>query len=301
PYDWDALIAFLRARAIPGVEHVDARSYRRTIELGGVAGRIAVRPADVGPALDLEVHFGEPRRLLAIVEGVRRVFDLGADPAVIASHLSGDALLGPLLARHPGLRTPGAWDPFELAVRAILGQQVSVAAASTMAGRLAARFGAPGLAPDERLFPHPAALAQAPIEEIGVVRVRAEAIRALARAAAEGGLPSSLQAIHGVGDWTEQYVALRARGDTDAFPSGDLVLRRVAGVRTARELSERAEAWRPWRAYAVILLWQGACDDADRVVHRDREPGRAAAPGRRRGRPAAAGLPRLAPRPPASR
>jgi AraC family transcriptional regulator, regulatory protein of adaptative response / DNA-3-methyladenine glycosylase II len=301
PYDWEALLAFLRARAIPGVERADAASYRRTIELGGVAGRIVVRPAPSGPALELEVHFADPRRLLSIVERVRRVFDLGADPAVIASHLGGDRLLGPLLARHPGLRAPGAWDAFELAVRAILGQQISVAAASTMAGRLAARFGAPGLAADERLFPTPDRLAQAPIEEVGVVRVRAEAIRALARAAAGGALPAPLQAIHGVGEWTEQYVALRAGGDTDAFPSGDLVLRRVAGVRTARELALRAEAWRPWRAYAVILLWQGATDDADRVVHRDREPGRAAAPGRRRGRAAAAGLPRLPARPPLPR
>ena len=301
PYDWEALLAFLRARAIPGVETADASSYRRTIELGGLAGRIVVRPAPEGPALEVEVQFGDPRRLLAIVERVRRVFDLGADPAVIASHLGGDRLLGPLLARHPGLRAPGAWDPFELAVRAILGQQISVAAASTMAGRLAARFGAPGLAPGERLFPGPDRLAQAPIEEVGVVRVRAEAIRALARAAAGGALPASLQSIHGVGEWTEQYVALRAQGDTDAFPSGDLVLRRVAGARSARELEQRAEAWRPWRAYAVILLWQGATDDADRVVHRDRESGRAAAPGRRRGRAAPAGLPRLSTRASASR
>jgi AraC family transcriptional regulator of adaptative response / DNA-3-methyladenine glycosylase II len=299
PYDWEAALAFLRTRAIPGVEWADASTYGRTIALAGASGTIAVRRARSGPALELEVRFPDPRGLLAIVERVRRIFDLGADPALIAAHLGADPLLAPALARHPGIRTPGAWDGFELAVRAILGQQVSVRAASTVAGRVAALFGAPAGEPQRRLFPRPHQLAQAEIERAGVVRVRAEAIRRLARAVEGGEVQlgwgsgfetGALRSIRGIGEWTAQYVALRALGDTDAFPSGDLVLRRAAGVRTARQLERRAEAWRPWRAYAVMLLWQGAGED-DHVVHRDGKPRGAAAAGRRRGGPAPHRLP----------
>src|SRR3989441_955523 len=284
PDDWDAILAFLRARAIPGVESADDGTYRRTIAVDGVAGAIEVRHATKGAALELVVHFPNPRALLQIVARVRRIFDLGADPAVIGKHLGADPLLRGSLRTHPGIRTPGAWDGFELAVRAILGQQISVRAASTIAGRIAARFGLAVVGPEgtDRLFPSPAQLARADIESTGVVRARAEAIRSLARETAADRIVFSpgvdvetailpLKALRGVGDWTAQYIAMRAFAEPDAFPNGDLVLRRAAGARTARQLERRADAWRPWRAYAVMLLWQRAEDDRDHLVRRNRQ------------------------------
>jgi AraC family transcriptional regulator of adaptative response / DNA-3-methyladenine glycosylase II len=283
PYDWDAILAFLRARAIPGVESADDGTYRRTIAVDGVAGAIEVRHAEAGTALELVVRFPNPRALLHIVGRVRRIFDLGADPAAIGAHLGADPLLRRPLKKHPGIRTPGAWDGFELAVRAILGQQISVRAASTIAGRIASRFGTAGAEPEggDRLFPSPARLAHADIESTGVIRARAEAIRSLARETAANRIIFSpgvdvetavmpLKALRGVGDWTAQYIAMRAFAEPDAFPSGDLVLRRATGARTARQLERRADAWRPWRAYAVMLLWQKAEDDREHVVSRNR-------------------------------
>ena len=273
PYDWDALMAFLSARATPGIESVTSSCYRRTIAIDGQTGTIQVQRLAAKPAIELAVRFPDSRALLCIVERVRRMFDLAADPLVIAEHLAGDDLLGGILKRHPGIRTPGAWDGFELAVRAVLGQQVSVAAATTMAGRLTRKFGAPLDADDglDRIFPTPTQLANAPIEEVGVIKARAEAIRALARAvntgaiafAAAPGAPDAMPALRslpGIGPWTAQYIAIRALGEPDAFPSGDLILRRMAGDCTSRELDQRSERWRPWRAYAVMLLWQAASD-----------------------------------------
>ena len=276
PYDWNAVLAFLAARATPGVESVEPLRYRRTISVAGAHGVIGVSRAESGPALALDVRFPDPRALLIIVERVRRMFDLGADPSAIREQLCGDPLLGPTLARHPGIRTPGAWDGFELAVRAILGQQVSVRAATTIAGRIASMFGTRvedggGL---ERLFPTPAQLARAPVERAGVMPARADTIRTLARHVAGGDLAfgtspdgrasvSALTSLPGIGDWTAQYIAMRALGEPDAFPSGDLVLRRVAGNLSARDLERRSDAWRPWRAYAVMLLWQEATDTSD--------------------------------------
>jgi len=277
PYDWEGVLAFLAARVIPGVESVEGSRYRRTIAIGGQHGTITVSHGEARAAIGLEVRFPDPRALLAIVERVRRLFDLGADPAVIGEHLGADPLLREPLARHPGVRVPGAWDGFELAVRAILGQQVSVRAASTIAGRVASLFGSPAADGDgpARLFPTPAQLASAPLERAGVMPTRADAIRGLARSVADGtvtfgasmdgGAPvSALRARPGIGDWTAQYVAMRALGEPDAFPSGDLVLRRVAGAASARELDRRSEAWRPWRAYAVMLLWQCAAGETAR-------------------------------------
>jgi AraC family transcriptional regulator of adaptative response / DNA-3-methyladenine glycosylase II len=290
PYDWDAMIAFLAARATPGVERVEADRYERTIAIGDHAGTIAISRADNGAALQLDVQFPDPRALLTIVERVRRMFDIGADPAVIAEQLSIDPLLRRALSTHPGIRTPGAWDPFELAVRAILGQQISVPAATTIAGRVAQRWGTPIDGALSRLFPTPAQLMDAPLEEAGIIGTRAASLRALARAVSEGAVRfdgvatvAALQTIPGIGEWTAQYVAMRALSEPDAFPSGDLVLRRMAGDCSARELDRRSEAWRPWRAYAVMLLWQSARDlderqrrtghakvAATRVTHRDR-------------------------------
>ena len=271
PYDWDAVLGFLAARATPGVEEVTDAGYRRTIEVDGRTGTIAVGHSSSTPALDVDIRFPVARARPAIVQRVRRVFDLDADPAAIARCLGGDALLGGILGRHPGIRRPGAWDGFELSVRAILGQQVSVAAATTIAGRLARRFGTPldedaGL---DRLFPSPSQLAGAPIEQVGVIATRAECIRRLARAVGDGSVDFSssfdsgafiaaLRALPGIGPWTAQYIAMRALGDPDAFLTGDLVLRQMAGDCTTRELERRSEGWRPWRSYAVMVLWQGA-------------------------------------------
>ena len=263
------------ARATPGVEVVDDVSYRRTIAVDGQPGVIAVSRHDSGTALDVDVRFPDPRALLSIVERVRRVFDLGADPAVIAGHLRLDPLLRGALAQHPGIRTPGAWDGFELAVRAIVGQQISVRGATTLAGRLASLWGTAieGGAGLVRLFPTPMQLMQAGIERAGVMPARADTIRSLAHAVASGGIVldaradvsatvAALRALPGIGAWTAEYVAMRALGEPDAFPSGDLVLRRMAGDLSARALDRRSDAWRPWRAYAVMLLWEAATSRA---------------------------------------
>jgi AraC family transcriptional regulator, regulatory protein of adaptative response / DNA-3-methyladenine glycosylase II len=273
PYDWEAILAFLAARATPGVESVGACQYRRTITLDGKHGVIAVSLVESRAALWVDVRFPIPHALLSIVERVRRMFDLGADPAVIREHLMDDPLLRAPFARHPGVRAPGAWDGFELAVRAILGQQVSVRAATTIAGRIACAFGQPivddrGL---NRLFPTAATLSNAELEQVGVMPARARTIRTLARRVVEGSISfdvgrevesvaEALLAVPGIGDWTAQYIAMRAYGEPDAFPSSDLVLRRAAGGCTAKELDRRSQAWRPWRSYAVMLLWQSAAN-----------------------------------------
>jgi len=297
PFDWDALIGFLSARATPGVESVTGSCYRRTIAIDGKTGTIQVGRSASKPAVELEVRFSDSRALLVIVERVRRMFDLGADPAVIDAQFGGDPLLGPILKRHPGIRTPGAWDGLELSVRAILGQQISVAAATTIAGRLAKRFGSAVEATDglDRIFPTAEQLATAPIEEVGVIAARAETIRTLARAVCAGSVTFSttssaenvtavLQALPGIGPWTAQYIAMRALGEPDAFPSGDLILQRMAGGCTARELERRSQQWRPWRAYAAMLLWQRAKEEPiQRRIHATTTaaPARPARPARR--------------------
>lgn len=224
PFDWNGVLAWLATRAIPGIETVDAQSY--------VRGRIRVWHDDGA------VHAS------GAVKHVRRVFDLDADPAAIHATLGRDRMLAPLLRKRPGVRVPGAWDPFELAVRAIVGQQVSVAGARTVLGRIAA---AHTLAPER--------LAEVTVE--GMPRKRAETIRTLARAVVDRTVilgESDLTQLPGIGPWTASYIAMRL-GDADAFPAGDLVLRRNAGNRSERELLKLAEAWRPFRAYAAMLLW----------------------------------------------
>jgi AraC family transcriptional regulator of adaptative response / DNA-3-methyladenine glycosylase II len=289
PFDWIALLAFLESRAIPGVEYVSEGIYRRTIALSGVPGVIEVSHGD--SELILQVHHPAPDNLLAIVSRVRRLFDLDADPLAIGASLGMDALLRPLVRARRGLRVPGAWDPFELGIRAILGQQVSVAGASTLAGRLVARFGhllegeQPGVT---HLFPRADDLAEADVASIGIPRQRAETVRGFSAAVARReivldhlGAPDELRvrlrAIPGIGAWTAGYIALRALSDPDAFPTGDLVLLRAAGARSARELECRAEPWRPWRAYAALHLWQGVRDG--HLLSMDGQSDRAAAAG----------------------
>jgi len=263
PYDWPALAAFLGARAIRGLEAVDTGGYRRTFE----SGWLAVRPDRANALLlTLALSRGDRGQVLAIAGRVRRMFDLDADPLAIAATLSLDPLLEPSVHARPGLRIPGAWDPFETCVRAILGQQVSVRAATTLGGRIVERFGA--RLPDAsggltHLFPTPERLASAELERIGLTRARAESIRSVARSAqllsepsgSLDGLVDRLRALPGVGPWTAHYLAMRAFGEADAFPSGDLVLRRASGEPSSAALERRSSAWRPWRAYAAMHLW----------------------------------------------
>jgi AraC family transcriptional regulator of adaptative response / DNA-3-methyladenine glycosylase II len=279
PFDWPALVRFLGARATPGVEAVDDRSYRRSVEVDGKAGVIEVSPVPDQAHLVLRLGLLPGRGIIDVVERVRRIFDLGADPLQITTHLRRDRRLARLVEPRPGLRGPGAWDGFELAVRAVLGQQVTVRGATTLAGRLARAFGRPlpggeaaGLT---HLFPRPEELAEADVARIGVPRPRAEAIRRLAGAVAGGDLRldaaagledalARLTHIPGIGAWTAHYVALRALGETDAFPSTDLGLRRALGngkgLLSPAALERRAEAWRPWRAYAAMYLWMGGTE-----------------------------------------
>lgn len=260
------MMAFLGARATPRVEQVSGDRYQRTISVNGIHGTLAVRPSSEDATLILDVSTADPRALPIVVERARLMFDVDADPSVIGQALGRDPLLGATLTAHPGIRTPGAWDPFELSVRAILGQQVSVAAATTIAGRVAERWGTPlDGEPASVVFPTADQLAAAPFEEVGVIRTRAATLRALAGAVRDGRVRydgistiASLRAIPGIGDWTAQYIAMRALKTSDAFPSGDLVLRRMAGDCSARELDRLSERWRPWRAYAVMLLWRAA-------------------------------------------
>ena len=283
PYDWDTMLAFLAARAIPGVEAVTAGVYRRTIACGRGHGVVTVRPAPGSAHLVATIHVTEVAHLASAVTRLRRLFDLDADVQTIGEHLAGDARLAPLVAARPGLRVPGAWDAFELAVRAILGQQVSVAAATTLAGRLVAAHGVPLATPvaDDALrfvFPEPAVLAAADLTAIGLTRARARALAAFAAAVARepdilSTAPSldaaveRLTALEGVGDWTAHYIAMRALREPDAFPAADLGLRRVLATETGRPNTRAvlaaAERWRPWRAYAVLHLWLGSHAAAD--------------------------------------
>ena len=273
PFHWQAMLDFLAARATPGVEIVEGGTYRRTISLHGREGYFEVSLAEGLDALHLRIAFGDPQSLFFIVERVRAMFDLNADWAAIAQSLRGDPVLAARLKADPGIRVPGCWNGFELAVRAILGQQVTVKGATTLAGRMANRFGKPFGGPTGLtcLFPAPEVLANARLGEIGLTGARVETIRALARAvirgkiSLEGGadsevLLSRLHEIPGIGQWTAQYVAMRALGEPDAFPSSDLGLLRGLALETPRELEQRAQAWRPWRAYAAMYLWRIAAE-----------------------------------------
>jgi AraC family transcriptional regulator of adaptative response / DNA-3-methyladenine glycosylase II len=272
PLDWAALLAFLAPRALPGVEEVVDGEYRRTARLGDRTGTIAVQGEPARSALVARVSLPLAGAAMAVAARLRALFDLDAQPAQVSEHLGRDRRLRRSVARHPGLRVPGAFDPFEVAVRAVLGQQCSVRGATTLAGRLIAHFGRRLEAPGSltHLFPSPAALASAPLEAIaaiGMPRARAGAIAALATAFAAGevrlgrGTPveeavAGLEALPGIGPWTSHYVAMRALRWPDAFPSGDLVLRKALGGVSAARARARAERWRPWRAYAAMHLWQ---------------------------------------------
>jgi AraC family transcriptional regulator of adaptative response / DNA-3-methyladenine glycosylase II len=273
PYHWNGMLAFLAARATPGVEAVEVGSYRRSISLNGRHGYFEVSLDERRDALVVRIQFGDPHSLFFIIERIRAMFDLNADWAAIVQSLRTDSVLARRVEADPGLRVPGCWNGFELATRAILGQQITVKGATALAGRMVSSFGKPfsGATGLTHLFPRPEVLADAKLTSIGLPGTRAATIRALARAVCDGqirfeGIVESdaflnrLRNISGIGKWTAQYVAMRALGEPDAFPSGDLGLLRTWGVVSSSELERRAEAWRPWRAYAAMYLWNMASE-----------------------------------------
>jgi AraC family transcriptional regulator, regulatory protein of adaptative response / DNA-3-methyladenine glycosylase II len=271
PYDWEGMLRFLGPRAIPGVELVEAGCYRRTVLLNDQEGYFEVSLDKSGLALSVRIQFGDSRALFSIIERIRRMFDLSADWQTIAARLRKDPALASRIEASPGLRVAGCWDGFELAVRAILGQQVTVKGATTLAGRVAKASGRPFAAARglTHLFPKPEVLAEASLSGLGLTSARAETIRGLARAVCEGRVNfervvdadaflGRLCEIPGIGKWTAQYVAMRMLGEPDALPTGDLGLVRTLALENVKELEERSQAWRPWRAYAAMYLWNVA-------------------------------------------
>ncbi len=277
PHDFSGLLAFLRRREISGVERIDDSCYRRVLPGRARSGWLAVRALPGRHALEVRLALPDPERLPSILRRLRRLFDLDADPLAIDAVLDADPLLRGLGQRFPGQRLPGAFDGFEAMVRAVLGQQVSVAAASTLMNRVVERFGEPLPAAEGfcRRFPTPAAIAEGDFEGIGLTGARVACLRGLARAVAQGVLadepgrvdPAAWRrtalALPGIGPWTADYMAMRVLHDPDAFPAGDLVLRQQLGdgsVLSERACAARAEPWRPWRAYALMRLWRKAAE-----------------------------------------
>jgi AraC family transcriptional regulator of adaptative response / DNA-3-methyladenine glycosylase II len=273
PFAADMLLSFLDARSVPGVEEVLGGTYRRCVRQTRGGAVIAMTPDPVEGRVTLDVSGAHAWDLASLVQGARSVFDLDAYPATIDVALAQDPKLAPLVGRTPGMRVPGTFDAFELVVRAIFGQQVSVSGARTSLGRFAARFGTPLDPPNgniTHLFPSAEQVAQIPPGAFQMPQGRAEAIRHVSRLVAGGTLDLSgdapldevlhiLGEVRGIGPWTVAYVAVRALRDPDAFMAGDLGVRRgfeALGLPTTpRELVERAERWRPWRAYAMMHLW----------------------------------------------
>jgi len=284
PLAFEAMLAFLARRAIPGIERVGADSYERVVGPTNASTWIRVTASTAKPELLLEISNTDPRAIPEIVRRVRRVFDLDADLVAVHAALREEPLLAKAIRKRPGLRVPGGWDGFEIAVRAVLGQQISVAGATTLARRLVDAYGETrtptrdGHAPDDlnRAFPPPQRLRDAPLEALGMPKSRAATLRSLCAAVVDGRVDFSvgqrldtfvekMTALPGIGTWTAHYIAMRALGHPDAFPAGDLVLQQVLGG--GQRLSERAtdarsQAWRPWRAYSVLHLWHLANDSA---------------------------------------
>jgi AraC family transcriptional regulator of adaptative response / DNA-3-methyladenine glycosylase II len=272
PLDFGLLLGFLGKRSIPGIERVTATSYERVVGPQDQSTWIHVTAAGTKPELLLEISTSDPRGIPAIVQRTRRMFDLDADLRPVHAALSTSSLLKSGIKRRPGLRVPGCWDGFELAVRAVIGQQISVAGATTVTRRLVDKYGAQRSgAPDglDRVFPTPERIATAALDDIGLPKARAATLRGLAEAVLAGEVDfragqnleafvNSLTRLRGIGPWTAQYIAMRALRHPDAFPAGDLVLQQMLGGE--RRLSEReteaaSQAWRPWRAYSVLHLW----------------------------------------------
>jgi len=292
PYDWATMRRFLKARVIPGLEVVTVHSYSRVIELRGVTGTISVEHAPKESALRVAVRFPHLEALTAIIARIRRMFDLSAEPAAIAAALSSDPVLAPLVAARPGLRVPGAWDPFEIAVRAVLGQQVTLPAGTRLAGKVVAAIGTPvnldiaipGLT---HSFPQPERFKTDLLAKLGMPRARAASLAAVAAAfVADPHLfdprrdlktaVARLRQLPGIGEWTAQYIAMRALGENDAFLAGDVALQRIAAGQGRRpdatQLLAHAERWRPWRAYAVLHLWMADAEKSLTKKRHENEP-----------------------------
>jgi AraC family transcriptional regulator of adaptative response / DNA-3-methyladenine glycosylase II len=284
-------LAFLRTRAILGIEAVSSRCYARTIAIGDQRGLLLVEPAGEN-CLKATVRLANIKILPAIIARVRRVFDLAADPVAIGAHLSQDPVMAPLVAARPGLRVPGAWDGFELAVRAILGQQVTVPAAAGLAGKLVLSYGekiVDAAALDQGLthvFPTPRQLVGMDLAAVGMPKARLVALSSLAAAVVADPLifgprrsleaaVAQLRTLAGIGEWTAQYIAMRELREPDAFPAADIGLMRAMrdgrGVRPSpADLLAHAERWRPWRAYAALHLWASeahASPSSEKVLH----------------------------------
>jgi AraC family transcriptional regulator, regulatory protein of adaptative response / DNA-3-methyladenine glycosylase II len=276
PFDWKRMLGFFEMRAIPGVEFVASGAYRRTIRINETTGVISVTHAARENALLLTVALSDSRDLMSIVERVRRMFDLDANMVAIHDVLAADAVLKRSVTKHPGLRLPGSWNQFETAIRAVVGQQVSVKGARTVIGRIATKAGPRFESADHpeltRLFPTAHELNACDLAGIGLPEGRVRTVKALTEAVdrerlafvVKGSLSDfieQLTRIPGIGDWTAQYIAMRAMGEPDAFPANDLgiikALRQGDKPLTLNQTRQRAEKWRPWRAYAAMYLWQG--------------------------------------------
>ncbi len=274
PYDWPGILAFLKARELKGVEWVTDFFYARTVQLGKTKGWIRVTQAEQQNALWLEFTHSLTAVLPALLNRIRDLFDLNARPDVIAKQLGKDRLLCPSIKANPGLRLPGAFNGFEMGLRAILGQQVTVKAATTIAGRLTLAFGEPIETPYpelNRLTPSAACMAKADVADIaklGIVSARAKSLIALAQAQVTGQLSldsgthhdpdeviTRLAELPGIGQWTAHYIAMRALRWPDAFPKEDIVVGNKLGGITAKQAEAMSQAWRPWRSYAVLHIW----------------------------------------------
>lgn len=275
PFDWQMILDYFRLRLIPGVETISGNCYRRTVRLDDAYAFIEAEPDASRNILWVRVLSNQPFPLADLVMRLRRTFDLDADPAAIREHFHNDPLIGPLVDQRPGLRVPGAFDGFELAIRAVLGQQVSVKGASTLTGRLVEAYGEavvppPGPNWPSHLFPTPDIMMTDRLHEIGIPKSRAATLFNVAEAVSSGALSlvptcdtaeieKQFKKLKGIGDWTASYVALRALGDPDAFPEGDLGLQKAGAPDkerlTPKQLLALAENWRPWRGYAALHLW----------------------------------------------
>ena len=285
PYEWEGMIRFLKARAIAGLEAVTESSYSRVIEFGKDVGSICVTHAPEASALRVVVRLGDLKVLPTIIARIRRMFDLGAEPGAIVAVLLADPVLAPLVLARPGLRVPGGWDGFEIAVRAVLGQQITVKGATQLAGRIVAALG-PGVA--ERVgqaglthaFPGPERFNAEALASLGLTRARAASIAAIAAAVVKNprlfdprrDLAEAVERLcelPGIGLWSAHYIAMRALGETDAFVAGDVGLQRQFGRCSEAELLARAERWRPWRAYATLHLWMGESETETRSTTKE--------------------------------
>jgi AraC family transcriptional regulator of adaptative response / DNA-3-methyladenine glycosylase II len=277
PYDWKGVLGFLAARALKGIEHVTDSSYARTVQLGDARGWIRVTQSKKKHALLIEFTHSLTPVLPALLRRVRALFDLNARPDLIAKHLRRDARLRSAVRANPGMRVPGAFNGFEMGVRAILGQQVTVKAATSIASRFVEAFGEPIVTPIPeltRLTPDQARVGAANVDDIarhGIVGARCKSIIALARAESSGGLSLDggahpnpddsirrLAELPGIGPWTAHYIAMRALRWPDAFPKEDIAVRNSLGGVTAKEAEALSQSWRPWRSYAVMHVWNMA-------------------------------------------